>query len=444
MNATSSHRFDYRAADVTGAKVSGEIDALNERDAVDALRRRGLWVTAIVQTNAAAAAAAAAAGAVGSVGAGGVMGESAASAASSAGIMHSARNALRGVFNTLAGNTLDGELAVVVRAIATLLSAGVPLDRALAFAAGPATRADVRRALSEVRDRVRNGESLSGAIARDALFPVVFAPTLAAGEASGDLDSTLDALADHLDRAVALRARLRASLAYPALLGVASIIGVIVILMVVVPRFAELVAESGGTLPRSTRALIWASDATVSYGWLLALTVILLAGASAQLLSSAANHLRWDAFKLSLPVFGGFASTRAAAAYTGVLALALRSGVSILPSMRLARGVVENSHINARLAEAESRVLGGDGVAHALEGTLTPLTVRLLEAGEVGGDLADMANRASESADAAMQRTAVTLVALVEPALILLFGAIVGFVALALLQAIYGINASSL
>ena len=88
--------------------------------------------------------------------------------------------------------------------------------------------------------------------------------------------------------------------------------------------------------------------------------------------------------------------------------------------------------------------MGGDSLAHALEGILPPLTVRLLEAGEVGGNLAGMALRASESADAAMQRTSATFVALVEPALILIFGGIVGFVALGLLQAIYGINASAL
>ncbi len=426
MSVASSRRFDYRAADASGSSVSGEIEAVSEREAVDALRRRGLWVTTIEHA--------------------GRVNEK--RARPLPGGQHAARRGLstlaREIFHRITGQSVDAELAVVVRAMSTLLSAGVPLDRALAFAAGPATRDDVGRALSEVRDRVRQGESLSHAVSQNPLFPRVFAPTLAAGEASGGLDATLSALADHLDRALNLRARLRASLAYPALLGVASTVGVVVILLVVVPRFAELVAESGGTLPLSTRALIWLSNATVRYGWLSMVVLLLGAWAARESFASQANRRRWHQFKLSLPFTGRLTSTRAAASYTGVLALALRSGVSLLPSMRLARGVVSNMHISHRLAEAESMVMAGDTLARALDGILPPLTVRLLEAGEVGGDLAAMAVRASESADAATQRTASTFVALMEPALILLFGGIVGFVALALLQAIYGINASSL
>ena len=281
MTETSSIRFDYRAADASGSKVAGEIDALSEREAVDALRRRGLWVTTIEQS------------------------DSAKTKISPPlpGAADVAPRTFAGVFkhisNKLTGNTVDGELAVVVRAMSTLLSAGVPLDRALGFAAGPSTRVDVRQALSGVRERVRQGESLSHAVSQNPLFPRVFAPTLAAGEASGGLDATLVALADHLERALNMRARLRASLAYPALLGVASTVGAIVILFIVVPGFAELVAESGGTLPMSTRVLVWLSTTTVRYGWLYAALILSGAWAVRESLRVEANRRRWHQFQLS-------------------------------------------------------------------------------------------------------------------------------------------------
>jgi type II secretory pathway component PulF len=112
--------------------------------------------------------------------------------------------------------------------------------------------------------------------------------------------------------------------------------------------------------------------------------------------------------------------------------------------MRLARGVVGNRAVAASLEAAEGRVRSGGSVAAALEGVLPPLSVRLLDAGEAGGDLAGMAARAAEAADAETGRVAASAVALVEPLLILGFGSLVGFVALALLQAIYGLNAGRL
>jgi type II secretory pathway component PulF len=424
-------RWRYHAADATGADVAGEIEAASEREAVDALRRRALWVTTlepiersrrVVATTHPESGTGPPAQRIGSGGA----------------------SRLRTALASLGGASSSGELAVTIRAMSTLLGAGVPLDRALAYAAGPSARPELQRAFGAVRERVRGGESLSSAAAREPLFPAVLAPTVAAGEASGTLDRSLASLADHLDRVEALRGRLRAALVYPAVLGVASLVGIVVILLVVVPRFATLVADSGGALPVSTRLLVAASALVSRWWWLLLAGAALGVTLARRWLQESANRLWWHAARLRWPVVGHIERTRAAAAYAGVLSVALGAGVSLLSAMRLARGVVANGAIASSLRSAEERVGAGGGVAESLEGVLPPLSVRLLDAGEAGGNLAAMAARASEAADGELQRAATGAVALVEPLLIIGFGGLVGFVALALLQAIYGLNARTL
>ena len=429
MSVSAERRFRYRASDAAGTDISGEIDAVSERDAVDALRRRALWVITIEPL-------------------GGVR----PSAPDSGTRARAATVWMR--IARLVSDDAHGELAVSSRALATLLDAGVPLDRALAYAAGQSagdgsnrashTLSDLQRAFATVRESVRSGDSLSAAVSRHAEFPTLFAPTLAAGEASGTLGTTLSTLADHLDRAAALRARLRAALAYPALLGVASVAALVTIMLVVVPRFASLVADTGGSLPTSTRLLVAAGAAMAKWWWAAGLVAVVAAVAIRGWLRNPANRLRWDHTRLGWPVVGGLERTRAAASYTGVLALALRAGIPLLGAMGLARRVVRNGSVAARLLEAEERVRTGAPLAASLQGILPELSVRLLDAGEAGGELSAMAGRASDSADSELQRVAGGAVALVEPALILAFGGIVGFVALALLQAIYGLNAQVL
>lgn len=413
-------RWRYEAADASGAAVAGEIDAHSEREAIDTLRRRALWVTTLTpviarQTRSSAA------------------GERSNDVAPS-----------KSSWLTWRSRTSPRELAIITRAVSTLLSAGVPLDRALTYAAHQAPDDASRQSFAVIRDAVRNGQSFSRAVAAQPLFPAYFAPTLSAGEASGTLDASLSLLAEHLERSDAVRTRLQSALIYPAILGVASIIGVTVILLVVVPRFATLIQDSGGTLPLSTRTLIAVSNIVTRGWWALLLAAVLAGLGWRRAMADASIRRRWDAALLRIPIVGALERTRGGAAYTGTLSVALQSGVGLLAAMSLARAVVTNRQLNAELAAAESRVRDGGTLARALDGALPPLAVRLLDAGEVGGDLPMLASRAAQAAESDVQRAVNQAVTLVEPVLILGFGGLVGFVALALLQAIYGINARSL
>ncbi|MEP6778982.1 MAG: type II secretion system F family protein [Gemmatimonadaceae bacterium] len=394
-------RFGYRAANASGALVEGEIEAASEQSAVDALRRRALWVTEVWPKQ-------------------------------SIKVAKPSRS------------MPSGSLAVITRAMSTLLASGVPLERALSYAASNAPAGELREAFATVRTDVRNGRSLSEAFRAQKLFPTLFAALAATGEATGTLDASLARLAEYLERRDELRQRMQAALLYPSLLGGAAIIGVTVIMLVVVPRFAALLQQMGGKLPLSTRLLMGMSS-LVTRGWPFLLVAIVVGAVWwRNWISNPDNRRRWHSARLSWPVVGNLEQHVAAARYTRTLALALPSGVDLLTAMRLSRGAVENLAIVTELEEAEARVRDGSSLSAAINQTLPPIAVQLIDAGEASGALGPLAARAADALDNEVQRALSKAVTLIEPIMILGFGALIGFVALGLLQAIYGINASNL
>ena len=427
--STGLTRWRYQAADARGAMTRGEVDAVSAEAAVDLLRRRSLWVIDLEPTRGASASAVRSSGAA-----------STSTSTSATPAVTAAR-----LLDRLSQRTTDREesLATLTRSVATLLGAGVPLERALAFAASGESDARWQQVFRGLQTAVTRGESLSEAAARVEALPRAYAPLLAAAEASGSMAATFARLADDLEARSQLRARVRAALVYPTLLALASTVGTLVILVVVVPRFADLIADAGGTVPASTRLLIALSALLSRFGWLLAIAVILAVTGVRQSLQDGSRRRRWHATRLGWPLVGRFEREQAAAGYLSTLAVALESGVPLLRAMTLARGTVGNVALVEQLAGAEAVVRDGGAVSDALSGSLPPLATRLLEAGEQGGALAPLARRAATAANDQVQRVITGAVSLIEPVMILGFGGVVGFVALALLQAIYGSNASS-
>lgn len=396
-------RYRYRAATAAGDLVEGVVEAPSRQRLLDQLRAQRLYPTAV---------------------------EPAPSA--------EARAATRMLSRAAA-------VAVWTRDMATLLEAGLALDRALEVTAAQAAHADLEAALRAARRDVQGGMGVAEALRRyPRVMPPVVTAMVAAGEASGALDAAFAQAADHLEDAGELRSQLLSALLYPALMATVATLGVLVLLLFVIPRFVELLADVGGTLPMTTRVLVAMSGLAVHWWWLW-----LLAGVAAALWIRAAladprHRRRWDAMRLDWPVVGGLERDYAAARFTRTLGLLLQSGVAIVPAMRIARGAVGNAAIGSALERAAAAVADGSAVAPALGDALPPLAVRMVAIGEESGRLEDLCHRAARTYDARVRRALRAAVALVEPVLILLFGGIVGFVALAMLQAIYSVNANAL
>ena len=332
-------------------------------------------------------------------------------------------------------------VALWTRSTATLLRAGVPLDRALGFGTAHLGHDGLEAALREVRRAVRNGSALAEALSRQrAYFDPLYVATISAGESTGALDAVFERLADHLEETRELRSQVRSALIYPALMAGVTVVGTAVLLGFVVPRFADIMADVGGRLPLGVRLLLGAS-AVVTEGWWVWLALIALGAYTLrQALGRPETLRRWHARRLELPWIGGFERKYLTARFARTLGLLLRSGLPLLQALRIARASASNLAFQAGVDRAAAAVTEGGNVASSLEGTLPPLASQMLAVGEESGQLAALSLRIADAYDDDVRRTLRTMVALVEPAMILVFGTLVGFVALAMLQAIYGIN----
>ncbi len=395
--------FRYRASTDTGAMVDGTVRASSRDAALRELRRQQLWPVTVepVATKSASA-------------------------------------------PRLIGGATARRRAVAhwTRTVATLLDAGAPLDRALGVAHGQCTHVEVCDAAQSIRQAVQGGASLAESMRlQPALFNSLHAGVVRSGEAAGSLDKALDTLAGYLEEEEALRAQLGSALLYPALMAIVASLGILVLLLFVVPRFATLLADMGGTLPLSTRMLIFIGHVVTRGWWLIALVIAIGVVAVRTLLASPETQLAWHARRLTFPLTGALERSLATARFTRALGLMLQAGLPLLPALRLARAGVSNLAMAAELERATQNVVRGNGLASSLLGILSPMAVQLLAVGEESGRLDTLALRAAASHDDEVRRTLRTLASLLEPGLILLFGAIVGFVALAMLQAIYAVNA---
>ncbi len=334
------------------------------------------------------------------------------------------------------------DLAMGLRALATILASGIPLARALVILDDLLPEAWLT-ALPEVRHRVEQGERLADALDASALpLPPEVIGVLAAGEAGSGIVAAADSAATLLEQRAAARAALRNALAYPSMLALAGSASVALLVGVVLPRFANLLTEYGQRLPLSTTVVLTVGAA----GRVLFVpTVLLLAILAALLpawLAKSDRLLRLHRLLLATPGVGRFRSAIATANASGTLAALLNAGVPLASGLSHAARATGDREIEARLLRARQRIGAGERIFSALksEDAFTPTTLRLVRIGEETGKLADMLAQASRiEATQALQRLQ-RLTRQLEPALILVFGGVVMIVAAALLQAMYGLR----
>ncbi|HEX4600825.1 MAG TPA: type II secretion system F family protein [Gemmatimonadales bacterium] len=396
-------RFHYRAATAGGQLVEGVMQAPSRHTVLAGLRRQRLYPVAVDEAPVAPA--------------------------------------------TRAGRRLGRRAAVALwtRNAATLLGAGLPVDRALAFTAQHVAHEGLAAALREVRRAVREGTALAQAFAaQERYFDPLFVAMVSAGESSGALDIVFERVSEQLEEGAELRSQVRSALLYPALLAVVACVGVGVLLGFVIPRFAAILADVGGTLPLSTRLLLGASRILTRGWWAWLLLGVVSVYAASRALARPAGRRRWHAARLGWPWVGDLELKYSTARFARTLGLLLKSGVPAVPALKIARASATNLVVQDGIERAGAALAEGSPLAPALAGTLPPLALQMLAVGEESGRLDDLCLRVADTYDGEVRRALRTAVTLLEPALILLFGTLVGFIALAMLQAIYGINLQAL
>ena len=335
------------------------------------------------------------------------------------------------------------QLSLFTRQLATLLGAGLPIDEVLAALSEQGDDDKSRSLTVALRAKVMEGSGLAAALAdHPETFPEIYRASVAAGESSGRLDVVLERLADYAESRDALRQKVLASLAYPVLLLGVALAVVTGLLSYVVPQIVGVFTNLHQALPWPTQALIGLSTLVREYGWYLLIVGLALIAGVVFAMRRESVQAAWHRVQLRLPLIGKLIRAANTARAARTLALLTASAVPLLDSLNIAAKVVPNIPMRESLRRAAIKVREGGGFARALadSGYFPPVALRLIGSGERSGELERMLEEAAKQQARELDRWLSVLTAVLGPAVILLVGAIVLFIVLAILLPIFDLN----
>ena len=327
------------------------------------------------------------------------------------------------------------QLTLFTRQLATLITV-TPLEEALRTVSRQAEREELRRVLGNVHAGVVEGRRLSEAMGREpASFPPLYRAMVAAGEASGTLPQILERLANLLERQAQVRSKVLSTLAYPTILAIVAAFVVFALMIFVVPKVVEQFRDIGQTLPLLTRIVIGLSNFLASWWWALLLAIALAAFLAGRALRDEGVRMKFDRLLLKLPLVGRLIRDLHAARMARTLATMVASRLPLLEGLRLTTGTVHNRVLRAASAEIAESIRTGGSLSGALKraGIFPPLLVYLAASGEASGRLDLMLERAADYLDREFDAFTTTALALLEPAIIIVMGAIVALIVLSIL-----------
>ena|SRR3990167_5136561 len=335
------------------------------------------------------------------------------------------------------------DLSLLTRQLATLLSAGIPLEESLRGVSEQSTKASVRQLLFSVRAKVLEGFSLAQAMEEERqAFPELYCATIAAGEQTGHLDTVLEKLANYTEYQQQTRQKIQQALIYPSLMIIISIVIIGFLLAFVVPKIIEVFNSSGQTLPPMTRILIAFSSFTHAYG----LYVIGLCAISGFIIKRSLKNPRirktYHQGLLKIPGLAYLIITVNVARYTHTFSILFAAGVSVLETMRVSASLITHLILHETFDHAATHVKEGMAISRALNETrfLSPMAIHLIASGEKSGQLAPMMERAALHLDQEVRRIIDTAMTLLEPLVIILMGAVILFIVLATLLPIFSME----
>lgn len=394
--------FSYRAVDNRGRTTKGLLDAANEAAVRADLRKRHLLPLSVEATR---------------------------KRAGRGGTGH--RLSLR-------------KQVLVTRQLATLVGAQVRIEDAIKIVADQMPGTRDTSLLLDLRGAIVDGRSFADSLdAASGGFDEYFRASVRAGESAGKLAEVLDQLATHIEDRARNRQSLQLALIYPALLALVSLGVIVALLTFVVPDIVRVFTARGAELPALTRGLIAVSDWLQRWGITCA---VLMSGAvlgALALLRVPSLRLGWDRWLTRAPLFGPLSLRMNAAQFTGTLATLVKSGVPLADALRAASNTVPNRFVRGRVAEVTRHVQDGAALSRSVQaaGVFPPMLVAMIASGEAGGRLGHSLDRAARDQAASLKAAVSTIVALVEPAVLLIMGGIVMLLVMSILMPIVGLNA---
>ena len=346
--------------------------------------------------------------------------------------------------NVIGGGSLSRQaVADMTRELSVMLGAGLDLDRALRFLVETAPNRRVADVLDRIRATVRDGGSLTTALAQQPeSFPPIHVGMVRAGEAGGRLALTLDRLAALLERQRTLAANIRSAMVYPAILVVAAVGSIVLLLVQVLPQFTPLFAQNGVALPGPTQFLVDAGHVLSAYGLQTSLALLVAGLLIRQALRRAGPRLAADRLLLRLPIVGVMLKEVLAARFSRTFGTLLVNGVPLVAALDVARDTIGNRAAVAAVEQATRAARGGEDLSITLRNArVFPLRLpTLLRLGHETAQLGPMALRAAEIHEEASRLGLQRLVSLLVPAITIIMGAAIAGIVASLLLAMLSLN----
>ena len=337
----------------------------------------------------------------------------------------------------------SGELALITRQLASLSQSGLPLEEALLAVAQQNDQPRTKSILLGVRAKVMEGHTLAAGFEEfPQAFPELYRATVAAGEQSGHLDVVLERLADYTEARQELRQRVTNAMVYPIALVVMAVGIISFMLATVVPKIVNVFENTSAELPALTTGMIATSDFLRDWWFMVILGFLAVSWLTWWILQKEGPRRRYHSALLRTPIIGRLTRGVNTARFTRTLSILAGSGVPILQALTISAEVIENVPMRDAVTEATIRVREGASISKSLDASklFPPMMIHLVSSGEAGGRLEEMLTRSAAGQEREVDGLIAALLGILQPLLIVIMGAIVLTIVLAILLPIFEIN----
>ena len=344
--------------------------------------------------------------------------------------------------NTSLSRVNPKEIIMFSRQMALLLSSGTDIVASLELLQSQVTNSQLRKTIGQMAGDIRGGSSLSLAMRKHPkAFPVMYWRTISAGEKSGNLEVVLRQMADYLERRVITEKKIKGALTYPVIVLVVAVVVVAVLVTFVMPAFAQLYSAFGTELPLLTRLMIDGAKWAAKYGVYVILGLVVLAVAIAALSRTPRGKYRLDGALLKAPVLGRIINLSELGRTCRTMALLFKVGLPLPDIMNLAVQATSNKVASEALAGVQRDLIRGDGLSKpmAKRRFFLPLMVQMISVGEETGNLDTTLNTVAETYEVEADDRTAAAVGMIQPMMTIGIGAVIGFIALSMVSAMYSL-----
>ncbi len=332
------------------------------------------------------------------------------------------------------------DIAVFCRQFYVMLDSGLSIGKALNILIEQGEKPKIREALIGVNGDLKRGETLASSMRkRKDVFPNLLTSMIDAGERSGNLDIILKRMAEYYEKETKIRGKIKSAMIYPIVLGVVAIIAITFILTFVMPTFVQMFEENNVDLPMSTKMVLGTSKMLGKYGiiiFLILVTAIILLG---KYLKSEEGQYKLSIINLKIPVIKKLTQKIIVSRFTRTMGIVSSSGMSLVTSIEIVASVVGNKIAEKELLKVKEKVLKGEGLGDSIMKIkiFPPMLASMVKVGEEAGSLDSILDKTADFYDDELEREIQTATALIEPAMIVVMGIIIGFLLISILTPMF-------